>query len=179
MAPAQDNDRDHDAAGSDFDPSAERLFDVRLVPHRSLSAGNFRILMLVFAAAGVFTSVPFIVMGAWPVAGFMGLDVAIFYLAFRANFDAARAYEDILVTPLELLLAKVSARGVRREYRFLPAWTRLDKVEHEEFGVMRVALRSRGRSVEVGGFLGADAKADLAGGLVKALNEAKRGPRFS
>ena len=179
MAPAQDNDRDHDGAGSDFDPSAERLFDVRLVPHRSLSAGNFRILMLVFAAAGVFTSVPFIVMGAWPVAGFMGLDVAIFYLAFRANFDAARAYEDILVTPLELLLAKVSARGVRREYRFQPAWTRLDKVEHEEFGVMRVALRSRGRSVEVGGFLGADAKADLAGGLVKALNEAKRGPRFS
>ncbi len=179
MAPAHDNDRDHDLAGSDLDPAAERLFDVRLVPHRSLSAGNFHVVMLVFAAAGVFTSVPFVVMGAWPVAGFMGLDVAILYLAFRVNFDAARAYEDILVTPLELLLAKVSARGVRREFRFQPAWTRLDKVEHEEFGVMRVALRSRGRSVEVGNFLGADAKADLAGRLVKALNEARRGPRFS
>ncbi len=179
MTPPQNSDTDHGAPGSDPDPSAERLYDVRLVPHRSMSTGNVRILMLVFAAAGVFTSIPFVVMGAWPVAGFMGLDVAILYLAFRVNFDAARAYEDILVTPLELLLAKVSSKGVRREFRFQPAWTRLDKVEHEEFGVMRVALRSRGLSVEVGGFLGADAKADLAGGLVKALNEARRGPRFS
>ena len=178
MTPPQDRDHD-DGEGSALDPAAERLFDVRLVPHRSLSAGNFRILMLVFAAAGVFTSLPFLLMGAWPVAGFMGLDVAILYLAFRANFDAARAYEHILVTPLELLLAKVSAKGVRREFRFQPAWTRLDKVEHEDFGVMRVAIRSRGRSVEVGSFLGADAKAHLAGGLVKALNDAKRGPRYS
>ncbi len=179
MTPPQDSDTDGTSGGPVFDPSAERLFDARLVPHRSLSAGNFRVLMLVFAAAGIFTSVPFVVMGAWPVAGFMGLDVAILYLAFRVNFDAARAYEDILVTPLELLLAKVSAKGVRREFRFQPAWTRLDKVEHEEFGVMRVALRSRGLNVEVGGFLGADAKADLASRLVKALNEARRGPRFS
>ena len=179
MTPPQDSHRDHEAAGSALDPAAECLFDVRLVPHRSLSAGNFKVLMLVFAAAGVFTSLPFLVMGAWPVAGFMGLDVAILFLAFRVNFDAARAYEDILVTPLELLLAKVSAKGVRREFRFQPAWTRLHKVEHEEFGVMRVALCSRGRSVEVGAFLGADAKAHLAGGLVKALNDAKRGPRFS
>lgn len=183
MTPPQDSVLDQDASGSAevpaHDPAAERLFDMHLVPHRSLTTGNFRILMLVFAAAGVFTSVPFIAMGAWPVAGFMGLDVAILYVAFRVNFDAARAYEHILVTPLELLLAKVSAKGSRREFRFHPAWTRLDKVEHEEFGVMRVALRSRGRSVEIGGFLGADAKADLASGLIRALNDAKRGPRYS
>ena len=183
MTPPQDSDLDQGAsdmaADPAPDPSSERLFDVRLVPHRSLTAGNFRILIMVFAAAGVFTSVPFVVMGAWPVAGFMGLDVAILYLAFRVNFDAARAYEHILVTPLELLLSKVSAKGSRRDFRFHPAWTRLDKVEHEEFGVMHVALRSRGRSVEIGGFLGADAKADLASGLMKALNDAKRGPRYS
>lgn len=178
MARAEDSHCDQ-PGGSSTDPSTERLYDVRLVPHRSLTASNFKILMVVFAAAGVFASLPFVVMGAWPVAGFMGLDVAIFYLAFRANFDAARAYEHILVTPLELILAKVSAKGLRREFRFHPAWTRLDKEEHEEFGVMRVALRSRGRSVEVGGFLGAEAKADLASGLVRALNDAKRGPRFS
>ena len=157
----------------------ERLLDVRIVPHRSLTPRHFRILMLAIAAACLFTSLPFVVMGAWPVAGFMGLDVAIVYFAFRKNFDAARAYEDIIVTPLELLLAKVSAKGSRREFRFHPAWVRLDKDVHEEFGIMRLALRSRGRSIEVGGFLGADAKADLAYGLGRALNEARRGPRFS
>ena len=165
--------------GSAYDPAAVRLFDARLTPHRSLTQGNVRLLVALFAAVGAATSLPFIVLGAWPVAGFMGLDVLILYLAFRANFGAARAYEDIVVTPIELLLAKVSARGLRREFRFHPAWVHLDKDEHEEFGVQRLSLRSRGRSVEVAAFLGPDAKADLAVGLNRALSEARRGPRFS
>ena len=175
MAAGQDDLVAHDAS----DPAAERLYDVLLMPHRSMTRANVRILMLVFGAAGIFTSLPFVIMGAWPVAGFMGLDMAILYLAFRASFDAARAYEHILVTPLELLLAKVTAKGLRREFRFHPAWVRLDKEEHEEFGVTRLALRSRGLAIEVGGFLGADAKADLASDLNHALNRAKRGPQYS
>lgn len=161
------------------DPITECLLDLRLEPHRSLTAANVRLLLLLFGGVGVATSLPFVIMGAWPVAGFMGLDVLILYLAFRANADAARAYEHIVVTPLELLLAKVTAKGMRRDFTFQPAWTRLHKEEHEEFGVLRLALRSRNRSVEIGSFLGADAKADLAAGLSRALNIAKRGPRFS
>ena len=136
-------------------------------------------LMALFAGISIAASLPFIIMGAWPVAGFLGLDVAILYLAFRANFKSARAYEDIVVTPLELLLAKVNAHGARREWRFHPAWVRLDKDEHVEFGLQRLAISSRGRSVEVAGFLGPDAKADFASGLSLALSEARRGPRFS
>lgn len=161
------------------DPVAEQLLHVRLVPHRSLSAGNFRLLMGVVAMIGTASSLPFLIMGAWPVAGFMGADVLLVYLAFKANFKAARAYEDVCVTPLELSLAKVSAKGLRREFRFNPSWVRLHKEEHEEFGIQRLSLRSRGRSVEVAGFLGPDAKAEFASGLTRALNEARRGPRFS
>lgn len=157
----------------------ERLFDVRLRPHRSLTPGNFRILILIFSLVAVASSVPFIVAGAWPVGGFMGLDVLILYAAFRANFRAAQAYEDVVVTPLELSLAKVSPKGLRKEWRFNPAWVRLDKEEHVEFGVQRLSLHSRGNSVEVAGFLGPDAKADFASGLTRALGEAKRGPRYS
>ena len=161
------------------DPVIARLFDVRISPHRSLSRRNFRLLMALFAGIGATSSLPFVVMGAWPVAGFMGLDVAILYLAFSASFRSARAYEDIIVTPLELLLAKVSARGARREWRFHPAWVRLEKDEHVEFGLQRLAIASRGRRVEIAGFLGPDAKADVASGLALALSEARRGPRFS
>ena len=168
-----------DAAPAADHPSEQRLLDVRLRPHRSLTALHFRVLMLVFSLAGIVASLPFVVMGAWPVAGFMGVDVLILYVAFKANFKAARAYEDVVVTPLELFLAKVSARGLRREFRFHPAWVRLDKEEHEEFGIQHLSLRSRGRSVEVAGFLGPDDKARFASGLTAALNEARRGPRFS
>jgi uncharacterized membrane protein len=33
--------------------------------------------------------------GAWPVVGFLGLDVLIVYLAFRASYAQAQAFEDL------------------------------------------------------------------------------------
>ena len=161
------------------DPSEERLFNIRLVPHRSLQPRHFKILMGLFCVVGIASSLPFVIMGAWPVAGFFGLDILLIFVAFKANYRAARAYEDVIVTPLELMLTKVSAKGARREWRFHPAWVRVDKVEHFEFGLQRLALRSRGRSVEVAAFLGPDAKADFASRLMRALSEAKRGPRYN
>lgn len=162
-----------------LDPAQERLFEIRIVPHRSLSRRGFQTLMTGFAAVSVASAIPFVLLGAWPVAGFVGLDVAILYLAFRASFRSARAYEDILVTPLELLLAKVTPKGVRSEWRFHPAWVRLDRQEHEEFGLQRLSLHSRGHSVEIARFLGPDEKATFASKLTRALSEARRGPRFS
>jgi uncharacterized membrane protein len=161
------------------DPVQRRIFATRLMPHRSLTRRNFHLLLMVFTGASFFSSMPFVICGAWPVAGFMGLDVLFFYLAFRANFRAARAYEDVQVTPLELQTAKVSARGQRAEWRFHPSWVRLHKEEHEEFGVQRLELVSRGQSIEVGNFLGPDEKAKFAASLSQALAEARRGPRYS
>ena len=117
------------------DPSLRRILAVRIYPHRSLTKRNFHILMMLFSLVSFATTMPFVLVGAWPIAGFMGLDVLLFYLAFRANFRAARAYEDVRVTPMELCLAKVSPRGVRAEWRFNPSWVRLDREDHEEFGI--------------------------------------------
>ncbi len=50
------------------------------------------------------------------------------------------AYEDVHVTPFELLVAKVSAEGRRAEWRFNPAFVRLEREEHEEFGTLKLAL---------------------------------------
>jgi uncharacterized membrane protein len=161
------------------DPAEQRIFAVRLQPHRSLSRRNFHVLMMVFSAMSFTATLPFVLIGAWPVAGFMGLDVALLYLAFRANFRAARAYEDVQVTPIELMLAKVSPKGVKAEWRFHPSWVRLQREEHEEFGVQKLALVSRGQSVEIANFLGPEEKARFATGLSRALAEARRGPRFS
>ncbi len=161
------------------DPAERRIFATRLVPHRSLTRRNFHILMMLFAAASFVSTLPFVLVGAWPIAGFTGLDVALFYLAFRANFRAARAYEDVSLTPIELQIAKVSAEGVEAEWRFHPCWVRLLKEEHEEFGLQKLALVSRGQSVEIAHFLGPDEKARFAARLTEALTEARRGPRFS
>jgi uncharacterized membrane protein len=160
-------------------PADRELFAARLSPHRSLSPAGVRVLLILFAAVSAAISVPFFLMGAWPVVGFFGLDVAVLWLALKLNADAARAYEDIRLSALSLDLAQVSARGRRREWRFAPLFTRLERREDEEFGVLRLDVASRGQRVEIARCLGPAEKAEFARALGGALVEARRGPRYS
>lgn len=163
-----------------FDPAADGVdappvFSAVLHPHRSLTIQGVRLVVLLVAAAGTVASIPFLVMGFWPVAGFYGLDIALLWFAMSASIRDARAYEEVTVSPLELFLRKVSVKGLAREWRFNPVWTRLHTVEHEEFGVERLTLVSRGELVSVAHFLGPDEKARFGRRLSAALAEARRG----
>ena len=101
------------------DPFAKPLFAATLRPYRSLKVEGFRLMMVLVALASLVASIPFIVLGFWPVAGFYGLDILLLYFAFRANFAAAKAYEEVRVSPLEVSLKKVNPKGVTVG-RFLP-----------------------------------------------------------
>jgi uncharacterized membrane protein len=152
------------------------IFSAVLTPHRSLGQVGFIVLMLVVAVISFVAGMVFLMMGAWPVFGFFGLDVLLLYWAFRLNYRSAAAYEVITVTPAALKVRKVSHRGQVREWVLNPLWVRLEKVTLEEFGVQGVLLVSRGKQLPVGGFLGPDEKASFAEALNRALNEARRGP---
>jgi uncharacterized membrane protein len=102
--------------------------------------------------------------------------VLLVYLAFRANFRSARAYEEVTVTASELTVRKVSQRGAVREFTVNPLWVRLDRTVHQEFGIERLFLVSRGRRLPIAAFLGPDEKASFARALAGALSEARRGP---
>lgn len=167
---------------NDFDPrqDADRpLFSARLTPHRSLSRGGFLALMGVVIFVSFAAGFMFLMMGAWPVFGFFCLDVLIIYWAFRLNFRRAAAIEDIVVTPYELRIRRVSHRGHTVEWTLNPLWVKLDKKEHEEFGIEKLYLVSRGRRVAVGDFLGPNEKASFAKALGAALDAAKRGPTYN
>jgi uncharacterized membrane protein len=155
------------------------LFEDTLTPHRSLGRKGFRVLMLATCGATTALSIPFYLMGAWPIVGFFGLDVLAVYLAFRLNFQSARAFEHFRLTYFELMFARVSAAGARREWRLTPAWVRLERVDDEDYGPQRLTLGSRGRSWQIARGVGPDRKAQFAGDLTRALAEARRGPRFS
>lgn len=161
------------------DPLDPVLFATRLHPHRSLTRRQFRWLLTGVAAVSTVATLPFVIMGAWPVAGFMGLDVLAVYVAFEASFRSARAYEDVEVTTIQLTLAKVSPKGRRAEWRFNPVWVRLERQDHEEFGTQRLDLVARADRIEVAAFLGPDAKGRFADDLGRALAEARRGYRYN
>ena len=168
-------------AGNDFDLEAAEptLFSALLTPHRSLNRTGFMLVMAAVSVASFAAGIACLMIGAWPVLGFLGLDVLAIYWAFKVNFRRAKAYEEILVTPSELRLRRVSHRGHVMEFAFNPLWVQLDQVIHQEFGVERLYLVSKGRRVALASFLGPDEKASFAKALKSALAAARKGPIYN
>ena len=52
-------------------------FDATLLPHRSLPRKGFHALIMVLVVANLIVGLPLFLLGAWPVVGFMGLDIGL------------------------------------------------------------------------------------------------------
>ena len=152
------------------------IFSATITPHRSLGSLGFLIVMVVLGGVSFVAGMVFLVLGAWPGFGFLGLDVLLVYWAFRLNYRTARAYEQVLVTPSALTVRKFSHRGQVVEWTLNPWWTRIDRQTHQLYGVERLFLVSRGRRLAIASFLGPAEKEEFATALAAALGEAKRGP---
>ncbi|HEU4987209.1 MAG TPA: DUF2244 domain-containing protein, partial [Rhizobiaceae bacterium] len=72
----------------------EPFFRALLMPHRSLGRTGFAILIGALLFGWIVTGAFFLSVGAWPVFGFLGLDVLAIYVAFRLNYRAGRVREE-------------------------------------------------------------------------------------
>ena len=170
------NEIERSASG---DPREAQIFSALLTPHRSLNRTGFVAVMLFLSVVSFVTGLAFLMMGAWPVFGFFGLDVLVIWWAFKANFRAARAREEIVVTASEFRVRRVSHRGQVAEWTFNPLWVRLDQEVDEEYGIEHLYLISRGQQIQIARFLGPEEKASFYKGLMEALNAARRGPTYN
>jgi uncharacterized membrane protein len=151
------------------------VFAAVIHPHRSLGPKGFRTVMSLCCLATVGASIPFVVLGAWPVAGLFSLDLLGLYIAFRLNFRAAQSFEEVVLTRIELLFRRVSHRGEGQEWRLNPLWTKLQREHDEEFGLQRIALVSRGERVIVARDLSPPEREGFADAFGTALAQVKRG----
>jgi len=147
---------------------AQPFFETVVRPHRSLDLFGFRLLMAVLIVAnGVFGTV-MLMQGAWPVTGFLGLDVLGVYIAFRLSYAQASAFERITIADSALIVAQVDARGRAREWRCPSYWASVGLDEDsDERGVLTVG--SHGKRIEIGRFLHSKDRAHLARQLREAL----------
>jgi uncharacterized membrane protein len=152
----------------------EVIFSATLVPHRSLGRRGFLALMAAIGGLWFLTGAFVWSLGAWPVLGFIGLDLAAIVIAFRLNYRAARAYEEVEVSRAALVIRKVAASGRAQELRFNPSWVRLEVEEAAEEGVVRIAVRSRDGRVPVGAFLNPEDRTSFARAFGAALAAARR-----
>ena len=120
-----------------------------LTPHRSLSPRGFLILMSLLCTVSAATGIAFYLAGAWPVLGFLGLDVALVYLAFRLNYRAGRVYETVELSGGTLAVTHVDAAGRSRRVEFQSYWARVRLREGPD-GRTALSLASHGREVRFG-----------------------------
>lgn len=158
-----------------MDESNRPLLDAVIVPHRSLSPRGFLVLMAVTSLIAFIGGLFFLIAGAWPVFGFLGLDVLIIYLAFRANYRSGRAREEVLVTREEVRIRRFAPNGrMTSEVALNPYWVRLEPVREADSHLARLDLTSHGERHTVAAALSAPEREGFASAMAEALAAARR-----
>ena len=147
-------------------------FHITSYPYRSLGPRGYRALFAVVIGANLFGAVVFLAMGAWPVSGFMGLDVFSLYIAFRVSYRQAQAFERIQIRDGLITVERSDMYGNVATESLPSYWAHVQFDGDEEGG--DIALRSHGRSVGVGRLLPGFERAVFADTLRRALADSKR-----
>jgi uncharacterized membrane protein len=152
------------------------LFEATIVPHRSLSPRGLAVLVAVIALLGVVLGLRFWLMGAWPVACFGVVELALAITLVRLNARSARASELVMVSETTVRIVRTDWRGRRWERALPVGW--LNAVLEEQPGrVPRLMLVAYGVREEIAGALGEAEKRDLMETLCEALYRL-RSPQF-
>lgn len=153
------------------DRDSTPFLDLILRPHRSLSPAGFWALMALLAAFSFAGGIVFWLAGAWPVIGFIGIDLLLVYIAFKASYAGGRAYERVRLSADRLTVERVDPWGRRKSFELQSHWLRVS-LDTEQG---RLSLTSHGRSLTIAAFLPPEERAQVAEEIRAALARL-RGP---
>jgi uncharacterized membrane protein len=153
-------------------PGNDVLLDSVLRPSPPLSPRVLLWILTAVAAVNIAFGLSFVLRGAWPIAPFLGLDVALLAWAFRASTRAATREERVTLTPSQLCVARTLPKKPRREWIFNPYWVRVEMDDPPEHG-SQLTLWSHGKFLAIGQFLAPEERAKFAQTLKTALRNAR------
>lgn len=155
------------------EPEAE--LDLFLRPYRSLSPTGFWIVMGIMAVWSFAGGIVFLIVGAWPVLGFVAIDVALVWWAFQASYGDRRAYERLRLAEGVFTVERSDKRGATERHEFPSYWLKVT-LEERPPDSNRLVLSSHGRHLVVGGFLGPEQREEVATMLSEALARSRATP---
>ncbi|WP_423065674.1 DUF2244 domain-containing protein [Devosia sp. CN2-171] len=134
---------------------------------------GFRAVIVMVAVLATIPGIIFFSMGAWPIVGFMGLDVGLIAWALLAHQRDGKRYEQVTLWPDQLELKQVDGTGKETLTRFNPFYVKL--VIDRDFNERTTGLhlRTGERDIEVGTFLNTDEKSSFAKAFGTALKRAR------
>ena len=152
---------------------ARPLFAAKLTPNRSMGRKGVRAVVVLVAVLATIPGIIFFSLGAWPVVGFMGLDVLLIWWALSSHQRDGRRYEQVTLWPDQLELKQVDGTGRETLTRFNPYLVKLviDRDYNER--TTGLHLRTRERDLVLGSFLNSDEKSSFAKAFGTALKRSR------
>jgi len=148
------------------------LFREILRQHQALSPRGWAI---VFGALGLMFSsfgLAMFVSGAWPVIGFLGLEIGALYLGYRAVTARSRRQEEVILTPSTLSLHLRDPRGrmLRQSFDVNECSVAINLPTTWDDPVV---LRAGNRRIPFGSDLNPDQRRAVVDRLLAALSQAR------
>lgn len=150
------------------EPTQPRPFEAVLYPNPPMGPKGAMILFGAVAIVSFAMGLAFVQAGAWPVAGFFGLDILLLAIAFRVCMHRSRRSEVVRLDGEGLSVCRVAANGRRTGWRFEPYWVRVDMDDPPRPG-SQLVLAQGYRRLRIGEFLTPVEKHELASALRLAL----------
>jgi uncharacterized membrane protein len=157
-------------------PDGEELpvFEALLYPHRSLGRRGYLILILGTALIMGAYALTFLLIGAWPIFGFIGAEWLLFWFLFSRHLRGDRRAERLRLYRHRLVVEKLDAKGRFSATSLQPYWLQVVLARAAEPD-NALYLRSHGKEIEIGAFLSAPERRDFAGELARVLGRLRDG----
>lgn len=152
---------------------AHVYLDAVLEPPRSLSPRGFNRVMLALGAMSAVIGLAFLLSGAYPVVGFMGLEILALWLVFRLNFRAQAARTYVRVTAETVVVRKVDGWGRERRAALAAHFARVE-YDRAADGPNALRVAASDRAYPLGEFLTPRERESFARRLAAAISDARR-----
>ena len=132
--------------------SQSQYLNLTIFPHRSLSKKGFHLLMILVAFICLTAGFIFWYLGAWPVFGFLGLDIILIYAAFKLNYRSGNMYERLFIISKKLKILRSLPSGKVQIWELNPYWAQANLIEinnHQS----QLIIKSKNKAVSIGSFL--------------------------
>ncbi len=154
-------------------PLGRIYLDAVLEPPRSLTPRGFNRVMLALGAFSFVLGLTFLISGAWPITGFLGLEILLLWLAFRFSFRKQLARTYVRVTADDVLVRKVDGWGRERHARLASHFARVE-FDRAADGPNALRLATTSRAYALGEYLTPRERESFARRLDQALLDARK-----
>lgn len=144
------------------------LVKLRLEPSKSLRPEGANLILVILGGFGLVISGSFMVFGAWPVFGFMALDVLLIYIAFQAQYRRSNRGQEITISNDKIEIKYFKGGVCVKTILLNKYWAKL-----EQFNCFnrrsKLMFSSHGKFSEIGEFLSLKEKQKLVADLKPLL----------